>query len=151
MSSDGASPDGQNDDGDLGDMLQELRILLQGSQLLTGFLTVLPFSEGFAKIDRTERWVYIATFACALLSLVLFSAPAAHHRIARPLNDRVRFKQFATRMILCGLASLSLALILSAQLVVDEVLGGVASMVSMITVAVVVIVVWWVMPIVKKH
>lgn len=151
MASDDASPDGPSDDGDLSDMLQELRILLQGSQLLTGFLTVLPFSEGFGKIDQTERWVYLATFACALLSLVLFSAPAAHHRIARPLNDRVRFKQFSTRMILCGLGSLSLALILSTQLVVDEVLGGVASLISMAVVTVLVAVVWWLMPLWKKH
>lgn len=137
-------------DGDLSDMLQELRILLQGSQLLSGFLTVLPFSEGFARIDAVEKWVYLATFVCAIVSLVLFSAPAAHHRIVRPIVDRVRFKDYCTRMILRGLVALSLALILSTQLVVDEVLGQTPSLVCAGLVAVLVISVWWVMPILRK-
>src|SRR5687767_1544159 len=34
-----------HDDGDLGDMLQELRVLLPGSQTLTAFLVILPFNS----------------------------------------------------------------------------------------------------------
>ena len=144
-------PDDPNaTDGDLGDMLQELRILLQGSQVLTGFLIVLPFAEGFAKLDQAEKWVYLATFICALTSLVLFSAPAAHHRIERPLPDREAFKHFATRMILSGLASLSLSLILATQLVVAEVLGLTASYVVSGAVALLVGIIWWALPLVRK-
>jgi hypothetical protein len=137
-------------DGDLGDMLQELRILLQGSQVLTGFLIVLPFAEGFGKIDRAEKWVYLATFVAALASLILFSSPAAHHRIERPLVDRVRFKQFATRMILAGLIALSVALVLATQLVVSEVAGLTASIVGAALTAVAVVVIWWILPLVRK-
>jgi hypothetical protein len=90
-------------------MLQELRILLQGAQVLTAFLIVLPFSEGFRRIQQVEKWVYVATFLCSLVSLVILSAPAAQHRLQRPLIDRVQFKQYATRLILIGLVPLSLA------------------------------------------
>jgi hypothetical protein len=69
-------------------LLQELRVLLQGVQVLTGFLIVLPFYQGFATIARTEQWVYLVTFACSLSSLILFSAPAAQHRLEWPLYDR---------------------------------------------------------------
>ena len=65
---------------DLGDLLQEMRVLLQGAQVLTAFLVVLPFSAGFDDLSQAERWVYVATFALSVLSLVLFSAPAAQVR-----------------------------------------------------------------------
>ncbi|HSI35864.1 MAG: DUF6328 family protein [Phycisphaerae bacterium] len=147
------NPDAQTDpqsDGDLGDMLQELRILLQGSQVLTGFLIVLPFAEGFGRIGPGEKWVFLATFVSALASLILFSSPAAHHRIERPLVDRVRFKLFATRMILAGLIALSVALVLATQLVVAEVAGLTASLVGAACTAVAVIVIWWVLPLARK-
>ncbi|HYP41473.1 MAG TPA: DUF6328 family protein, partial [Chloroflexia bacterium] len=111
-----------HDEQDLNDLLQELRILLQGVQVLTAFLVILPFNQGFEKIEEIEKWVYIATFICSVMGLVLFSAPAAHHRLARPLMDRVRFKEFATRMTIVGLVPSSLALVLATQLVVAQVL-----------------------------
>src|SRR5690349_14529275 len=90
---------GQHDETkELSDLLQELRILQQGVQVLTAFLTILPFSQGFERVDDTEKWVYLATFLCSVTGLVFFSAPAAHHRLARPLMHKERFKEFATRM-----------------------------------------------------
>ncbi|MGC8035720.1 DUF6328 family protein, partial [Salmonella enterica] len=37
-------------DGDLSDLLNELRILLPAAQLLTAFLITLPFNSGFSQI-----------------------------------------------------------------------------------------------------
>jgi accessory gene regulator protein AgrB len=138
-------------DHDLGDMLQELRILLQGAQVLTAFLIILPFSEGFAEINQIERWVYLSTFLCSIISLVLFTAPAAHHRLQRPVLNRARFKDFATRMIIIGLVPLTLSLVLSTQLVVSTVLGDVESLVAAGLVAVLAGVIWWVLPLAHKE
>ena len=55
-----------SEEGSLDDMLQELRILLQGAQVLTAFLIVLPFNQGFDKIHDFEKWVYTATFLCSM-------------------------------------------------------------------------------------
>ena len=114
--------DGRTGDGDLSDLLQELRVLLPGSQTLVAFMIILPFNGGFADIQQGEKYVYVATFLCALASLVLFVAPAAQHRIQRPLRDREGFKLRANRLIVAGLVPLSFALILATQLVLDEVL-----------------------------
>jgi len=134
--------------GDLGDLLSELRILLPGAQTLTAFLIILPFNGGFAQIRAEEKYVYVATFLCALVSLVLFAAPAAQHRLQRPLLDRERFKLRANRLVVAGLLFLSLALALATQLVLDEVLrlawlswaaaGGVALLIGAL---------WWRVPI----
>ena len=134
------------DSGDLTELLQELRVLIPGVQVLTGFLVILPFSQGFARIPAAERWVYLAAFICALTSLVLFTAPAAQHRLERPLRDRARFKQFATGMTIVGLIPLSLSLVLTTQLVVSQTIGyGTALAVSLV-VAVLIGGVWWAWP-----
>ena len=148
---DGQAKNDDHDEEDLNDLLQELRILLQGVQVLTAFLVILPFNQGFEKIEEIEKWVYLATFVCSVTGLVLFSAPAAHHRLARPLMDRVRFKEFATRMTIVGLVPSSLALVLATQLVVAQVLGNVQSIVVAAIIAVLIGVFWWILPLAHKE
>jgi len=137
-------------DHDLSDMLQELRILLQGVQVLTAFLIILPFSEGFGQLDPFEKRVYLVTFVSSITGLVFVSAPAAQHRLQRPLLDREGFKHFATRMILIGTAAFSVALVLAAQLVSNEVVGYGPSLVVALAVAVMIGVVWWMIPVWSK-
>ncbi len=133
--------------GSLTDMLNEMRVLLPGAQTLTAFLIILPFNSGFQEISNSERWVYVVTFLCSLVSLLLFAAPAAHHRLERPLIDREEFKNFATRFIIAGLVFLSIALVLATELVIARVYSenyiswGVAGLVAML-----VLTVWWLMP-----
>lgn len=148
---DGQAKNGDHDEQDLNDLLQELRILLQGVQVLTAFLVILPFNQGFEKIEEVEKWVYLATFVCSVTGLVLFSAPAAHHRLARPLMDRIRFKNFATRMTIIGMVPSSLALVLATQLVVSEVLGNVQSIVVALIIALLIGVFWWILPLAHKE
>ncbi len=140
----GSQIDGEG--GSLNDLLQELRVLLLGSQVLTGFLVILPFYQGFAYLALAEKWVYVATFTCSLSSLILFSAPAAQHRLEWPLRDRVMFKRFATRMIIIGLVPLSLALTLATQLVVAQIFGELAGVAGALLVATLLFVVWWLFP-----
>jgi hypothetical protein len=142
-------PDRRGDD--LGDLLQEIRVLIQGAQVLTAFLVILPFSAGFDDLSQPERWVYVATFALAVLALVLFSAPAAQHRLARPLLQRELFKDQATRFLIAGLAAISIALVLATQLVVSEVVGARWSLFWAGAVGVGVLVFWWIYPLHRRH
>lgn len=111
-------------DEDLSDLLEELRILLPGTQTLTAFLIILPFNGGFQEIREEEKLVYVVTFLCSLVALILFTAPAAHHRLQRPLRDREAFKDYATKFMIAGLVPLSVALVLATQLVLSTVIGG---------------------------
>lgn len=144
------SEEGTWGDEDLSDLLQELRVLLPGVQTLTAFLIILPFSPGFALIEQAERWVYLATFVCSVSSLVLLTAPAAQHRLERPLRDRVRFKQLATRLVIIGLVPLSLALILATQLVISEVVGREAGIGTAAIVTVLIGLTWWLLPLHRR-
>jgi hypothetical protein len=138
-------------DADLSDLLQELRVLLPGTQTLAAFLIILPFTEGFDRLQGIGRVVYVATFVLALIALVLFTAPAAHHRLQRPLKNRVAFKEKSTKIMIAGLIPFSLALILSADLTVSIALGNeLFGLLAAGIVSLFLLVMWWILPIREK-
>lgn len=142
-----ASEQGTLEDGDLTDMLGELRVVLPTAQLLTAFLITVPFMPGFQDIADVERHVFLATFIMSVSGLVLLSAPAVQHRLVRPLIDRVKFKHRASKQILLGCAAISLALVLAAQFVLtvamDSVVIGTGAALG---VAALLLLFWWVLP-----
>ncbi|MEB3310285.1 MAG: DUF6328 family protein [Snowella sp.] len=135
----------------LNEMLQELRVLQQGSQILTGFLVLLPFTDGFIKIGSSERIFYITAFIASLICLICFSAPAAQHRLKRPLHHRVKFKQMSTRIINLGTFALSIALIATTQLVLNEVVGDRWSYFGTLLIALLIGTMWWLIPLTQQR
>ncbi len=140
---------GSHDDGDLSDMLQELRVVQEAASLLVGFLLVASLRADFGVGKPGERWLYLATFLSAFAALVLLLAPAAHHRMERPLTDRAAFKRSASRLMLAGQALLSAALTLAAALAVSEAAGRAAGVVMAAVVGGLILALWWVVPIVR--
>ena len=139
------------EDGDLSDMLSELRILLPGAQMLTAFLIILPFNGGARQIIADEEFIFLATFFFALSSLVLLSAPAIQHRLMRPLVNRTRFKRLATRQIVTGSLALAFAFILGTNLVIAEVFGHLISNIASASIAVLIDSVWVALPVYLKR
>ena len=134
-------------DGDLTDLLSELRVLLPGTQTLTAFLVILPFNSGFQDINDMEKGIYVVTFLCSILSLILFAAPAAQHRLERPLRNRAAFKNTATKYVIAGLVPLSIALVLVSQLVMSQVVVREwVAWAAAAGVAVVILALWWTVP-----
>lgn len=128
-------------------LLGNLRVLLQGAQVLTSFLIVLPFNTDFGALDRSDRLFYLATFLCSLSSLILLSAPALHHYVRRPLRHPKQFKRFSTRLVWLGAIFMSLALILATRLVVRQVLTGTSTWVVTGVSALLLLGVWWWLPV----
>ncbi|MDT0264450.1 DUF6328 family protein [Jatrophihabitans sp. DSM 44399] len=48
------------------DLLQELRVVQTGVQLLTGFLLTLPFQARFEKLSTFQQDVYLITVGCSV-------------------------------------------------------------------------------------
>jgi hypothetical protein len=141
-----AADDGTEDDGDLTDMLGELRVLLPCAQLLSAFLITVPFNSGFADIVNTEKGVFLATFMLSILSLVLLSAPAVQHRLIRPLTDRAAFKRLASLQIVVGSVLIGLALTLATQLVLSTVLGDTLGTAFATLTGGALLLLWWAVP-----
>lgn len=135
-----------HDEADFTDMLGELRVMLPTAQLLSAFLTTVPFTSGFGAIVTSEKHVFLATFLLSIASLILLSGPAVQHRLMRPLQNRVAFKQRATRQIVIGSCTLGLALVLVTELILSEVLGHLLGIIAGALVALLIVLVWWVLP-----
>lgn len=139
--------EGTQEDGDLTDMLGELRVVLPTAQLLTAFLITVPFMPGFSDLAVIERHVFLATFMLSVTGLVLLSAPAVQHRLVRPLLDRVKFKHRASKQILLGCGAISLALVLAAQFVLTRAMDSMLiGTVAAAGVAALLTLFWWLLP-----
>lgn len=62
------------------ELMQELRVMQTGAQILAAFLVVLPFQAGFTSLDHSERVFYLVLLVFSALIIVLLITPVAVHR-----------------------------------------------------------------------
>jgi hypothetical protein len=137
-------------DGHLTNLLNETRILLLGTQVFLGFLATVAFTQPFAALDRSRRFVYLCTFTTTLFALILFVVPAAYHRLARPVKHKDRFKAFANWFLVAGLVPMSVSMILVAYLVAYVAFPDLALFLCM-GVAALIVGTWWATPLLRLH
>jgi hypothetical protein len=92
-----------------GELLQELRALIPGATVLFGFLLAISFTNTFAELGETERYVYYATLLSTAAALVLFLAPAAHHRLRFREGDKDHILRKGNREAIAGTVASSLS------------------------------------------
>ncbi|MEX0664682.1 MAG: DUF6328 family protein [Acidimicrobiia bacterium] len=91
------------------ELLEELRTVMPGAQVLLAFLLTVPFATKFHRLDDVGRNTYAGVVFCAALATILFMTPAAYHRVARR-QDRAERLDFAIRIVILGMALLALAI-----------------------------------------
>jgi hypothetical protein len=96
-------------DRELIELLNELRIVLPGVQVLFAFLLILPFNQGFAKVSDTQRAVYFGSFICTALATALFIAPSTYHRLRFRQRDKERMLFTANKLTIAGTILLLIA------------------------------------------
>jgi Family of unknown function (DUF6328) len=112
------------------ELLQELRSLIPGAQVLLGFLLAISFTNQFGDLTDGERYVYYGTLVCTAVALVLFMAPAAHHRLRFREGDKDYLLRKANREAIAGTVASSLALTGVLYLVTDLVFGATEAIVA---------------------
>ena len=105
------------------ELLQELRSLIPGPQVLLGFLLAIAFTSRFSELEDVERYVYYGTLVSTAVALVLYLAPAAYHRLRFREGDKDYMLQKANREAIAGTVASSLALTGVLYLVTDFVFG----------------------------
>ena len=92
-----------------GELLEELRSLIPGAEVLFGFLLAIRFTRQFDAIDDTQRYVYYATLIATAVALVLFLAPAAHHRLRFREGDKDFMLRKGNREAIAGTLAIAVA------------------------------------------
>ena len=105
------------------ELLQEIRVLQTGSQILAAFLVVLPFQDRFEELDAVQVGWYVGLLLLALLIVALLLTPVGMHR--RLFRRRVKDEMVKTANTLLRTAILLLGVLLSAVavFVIDVVLS----------------------------
>jgi hypothetical protein len=111
-------------------LLQELRVVQTGVQLLTGFLLTLPFQPRFDMLDDTMQIVYLATVSAAVLSTALLIAPVAMHRMLFRRHRLGDLVAAAHRCAYAGLLLLGVAVTGMTVIIFEAVAGRVAALVA---------------------
>jgi hypothetical protein len=112
------------------ELLQELRSLIPGAQVLLGFLLAISFTNQFDDLTDGERYVYYGTLVTTGVALVLFMAPAAHHRLRFREGDKDYMLRKANREAIAGTVASSLALTGVFYLVTDLLFGTTEAIVA---------------------
>jgi tellurite resistance protein TehA-like permease len=105
------------------ELLQELRVLQTGVQILAGFLLTLPFQERFERLDDFQVTLYLVNVVVATLTTAFILLPVSVHR--RLFRQRLKATLVSsadsiTKIALAGVATLSIG---TAALVFDVTAG----------------------------
>lgn len=128
------------------DLLQELRVVQTGVQVLTGFLLTLPFQARFERLSPFQQDVYLITVGCSVAATALVIAPVSLHRILFRQRARRQMVGAAHRLALVGLVALILAIIGVVLLIFDVVRGTTPGWSTAAVVTAVLVVLWFGFP-----
>jgi hypothetical protein len=88
------------------ELLNGLRVILPGVQVLLAFLLTVPFSEGFVRSTSTDRIVYFATVLLTVAATGALTMPAAYHRIRFRQGDKEQMLRISNVFAIAGLVLL---------------------------------------------
>jgi hypothetical protein len=106
-------------DRELIELLNELRVVIPGVQVLFGFLLTVPFQQRFAGITDFQRLVYLITLVLTAASAAFLMAPSAFHRLTFREGQKPYLIKLGTRQTIAGMALLALAMNGALLLLVD--------------------------------
>lgn len=134
----------------MGELLQELRVVQAGVQILFAFLLAVAFTARFATATTFQRTTMIVTILLTVVSTVLLMALPAWHRLYFQQHRRMDLIRWGNRFAITGLACLAAAMTGAVLLVSDVVLGFAAGVTIAAFVAALFGAVWFVVPLARR-
>jgi Kef-type K+ transport system membrane component KefB len=107
----------------LDQLLQELRVVLPGVQVLFAFLLAVPFSSRFGDVDEFERDVYFVALLLSAISVAFLMAPSIQHRILFRQEQKRYLVSLGSMLTIAGMTALALAIVLSLVVVAHFLFG----------------------------
>lgn len=133
------------------EILQELRVIQTGTQILTGFLLTLAFQQRFTALDAYQVDTYLALVIVAALATALALSPVALHRALFRRRAKGAIVKIANVMLKATLTAVGLTLTGTAMLIFDVVVSREAGVIAGVVALVVVILAWLAMPTVVRR
>jgi hypothetical protein len=132
------------------ELLNEIRVLLPGVQVLFAFLLAVPFAIGFEDVTELQRDVYAVSLLGALASIVCLVAPTTHHRIRWRKRDKEFMLHVANRSVIAGSAFLALSMSAAIFLVGDYLFSRWIAVVATVASGVAFTLLWFGLPLARR-
>ena len=110
-------------DRELIELLNELRVVLPGVQVLFAFLLTVPFTGTFGDVDGVERNAYLIAFFATAFATICLMTPTTYHRLRFRKGDKEVMLHTSNRFALAGIVGLSVAIVSVVWLVSDLVIS----------------------------
>jgi O-antigen/teichoic acid export membrane protein len=140
----------QRDDRNVMELLNELRVVGIGVQVLFGFLLSLPFTSRFSRLDPAQRGVYLATVTFAAVSIALLVAPVAYHRLLFRRHEKESLVRVTNVLAIAGLVTVGLSVSGAVLLVVSFVAPGAPAVVITAIAVVAFAGLWFALPLSRR-
>ena len=138
-------------DRELIELLNEIRVVLPGAQVLFAFLLTLPFTQRFESLTTTDRDAYFVAFICTALGTSMLMAPTMNHRLRFREHDKERMLMWFNKLTLTGSGFLAAAIALSVYVVTGMLFKATWAAIVGGLIAAWLVVVWYVLPLVHRR
>ncbi len=143
-------PEAARLDRNYGELLQEMRVLQAGVQILFAFLLTLAFQASFAKVTDFQRNTYLVALIAAALATACIIGPVPFHRVVFRRGMKADLIKAATRYVTAGLAALFVSIAGAVLLVLDVLLSRTVAVVVTAMLSAVFVVLWVVIPYIAR-
>ena len=133
-------------DRELIELLNGLRVLLPGVQVLFAFLLSVPFASGFPSTTDFQRDLFFVTLVAAAIATVLLAAPAAQHRMLFRSGAKDKLLKRSNGYAVAGSLALGTAVSTGVLLITDVVFDRWLAFVTAAVVAAVTGWAWFLQP-----
>jgi len=135
---------------ELMELLQELRVVIPGVQVLLAFLLTAPFQQRFAQLPGSMRNAFFASIACATLATAFLIAPSAHHRLWWRAGEKERLVRIGNQMAIVGTVFLAAAIVLALYVITDVLFTTNLALLTAVGALVVFAGLWYVVPMLAR-
>jgi hypothetical protein len=108
------------------ELLQELRVIGTGVQVLFAFLLGIAFQARFSQTSSLQRDLYLVVLTLSGVAAALLIAPVATHRFLFRIGVKDQLVTLSNQLAVAGLAVLSLSMVGAIVLTTDWVGGTLA-------------------------
>jgi hypothetical protein len=143
--------DSERLDRNWADVLQELRVLQAGTQILTAFLLAIAFQPRFTELDDFQLVLYLTLVSVSIVTTVLSLLPVSAHRIMFRHLVKEATVRIGDRMLRAVIVGVSLSMIGTAMLIFDFVISREAGILAAVAVAVIVVALGFLVPLAVRN
>lgn len=136
----------ERSDRNWNDILQELRVALNGTQLIGGFLLAVAFQPRFDELDTYQLTLYLVLVSLAGLATVVGLAPVTLHRTLFRRQVKERVVRIGNRLLIGHLVVVALLVIGVSSLIFDWALSRTAGIIAMVVGVIVLLALWVALP-----